>query len=268
MTSCIQTTQFHHERFDRQVLRWVLPVSSREEVSGGLERETESNGAGWSSFYSLSPHKESTHDLNSSSVPPLNSSFKKPKYGTKNNLDMCTETLGCETGAVYTTEDSKRDDLLSNRVGFLTEEEAEERRRERKGMVERRIKRVKTGTEFPPVLTTRAGDSCVSIVRKRGNGRMTMYAVRQQSMVRAERRDGRLTLRLLSSSSEEDKERSTGEEEEGEEEGDYLGVVGKEMNGHENGGDEMEGRKYALVGRCKEGEKRENWEPFRLASAI
>ncbi|KAJ4779450.1 Protein fantastic four 3 [Rhynchospora pubera] len=274
MTSYIQTTQFHQERLNLQVLRWVLPVSKREEVSDTLERKTESNGAGWNSLYSISNTKERiTPELNGSSAPPLTPISKKTKYGTKNNLDMYTETLGCETGTMYTVDDYKRDGLASDRVGFLTQEEAEERRRERKEMVERRIKRVKTSTEFPPVLTTRTGEKCMNIVRERGNGRMIMYAQKKQSMVTAERRDGRLLLHLSSSSSEEMKEiqeeieRDTREEDE-RKEGGYLGVVGNEMNGNDNGDDEMEGRKYVFVGRCKEEEKRDNWETFMVASAI
>ncbi|KAJ3688021.1 hypothetical protein LUZ61_017185 [Rhynchospora tenuis] len=275
MTSYIQTTQFHQERLNLQVLRWVLPVSKREEVSDStLEKETETNGAGWNSLYSFSSTKERiTPELNGSPAPPLTPISKKTKSGTKNNLDMYTETLGCETGTVYTADDYKRDSLASDRVGFLTQEEAEERMRERKEMVERRIKRVKTGTEFPPVLTTRTGENCMNIVRERGNGRMIMYALKKQSMVTAERRDGRLMLHLRSSSSEEMKEiqeeieRTTTEEEEGEE-GGFLGIVGNEMNGNEDGEYEMEGRKYVFVGRCKEEEKRDNWETFRVASAI
>ncbi|KAJ4804840.1 Protein FANTASTIC FOUR 3 [Rhynchospora pubera] len=273
MTSYIQTTQFHQERLNLQVLRWVLPVSKREEVSDTLERKTESNGAGWNSLYSISNTKERiTPELNGSSAPPLTPISKKTKYGTKNNLDMYTETLGCETGTMYTVDDYKRDGLASDRVGFLTQEEAEKRRRERKEMVERRIKRVKTSTEFPPVLTTRTGEKCMNIVRERGNGRMIMYALKKQSMVTAERRDGRLLLHLSSSSSEEMKEiqeeieRDTRGEDE-RKEGGYLGVVGNEMNGNDNGDDEIEG-KYVFVGRCKEEEKRDNWETFMVASAI
>lgn len=291
MTSYIQTTQFQQERLNLdQVLKWVLPISIREEVSNtdSVERaSTESNGAEWSSLYSLSSTtKESVSDFRDSSpMPPPPAPdpiFKKSKSGTKNSLDMCTETLGCENGTMYTTDDYKRDSILSDRIGFLTEEEAEKRRRERKRMVERRIKRViKTGTEFPPVLTTRTRENFLNIVRERENGRMVMYALRQQSTVTAERRDGRLKLHLLSNScssssndhemkeiqDENEKERTTGEEMEGEE-GDYLGVVGKEMNGNENGGDGMEGRKYLFVGRCKEEEKRDDWKPLMVASAI
>jgi Fantastic Four meristem regulator len=271
MTSYIQTTQFQQERLN--LLSWVLPISIREEVNDSVERETESNGAKWSTLYSLSSTKESAPDFKANSVPSYDPIFKKSNSGTKNSLDMCTETLGCETGTMYTTEDYKKDSLLSERIGFLTKEEAEERRRERKAMVQRRIKRVKTSTEFPPVLTTRTRENCLNIVRERENGRMVMYAVRQQSTVKAERRDGRLKLHLLSSSSDEMKEiqdeneRTTGEEAEGEEE-DYLGVVGKEINGNENGGNEMEGRKYMFVGRCKEEEMRDDWKPLMVASAI
>jgi Fantastic Four meristem regulator len=273
MTSYIQTTQFHQERLNHQVLSWVLPISIREEANDSVERETECNGAKWSTLYSLCSTKESVPDFKANSVPSLAPILKISKSGSKNSLDMCTERLGCENGTMYTTDDYKRDSLLSERIGFLAEEEAEKRRRERKAMLERRIRRVKTGTKLPPVLTTRTRENCLNIVRERENGRMVMYAVRQQSTITAERRDGRLKLRLLSSSSDEMKEiqdeneRTTVEEVEGEE-GDYLGVVGKEMNGNENGGDEMEGRKYVFVGRCKEEEMRDDWKPLMVASAI
>lgn len=273
MTSYIQTTQFQQETLNLQVLRWVLPIAKREEVNDSLERETESKSANWSSLCSLSSTKESTTDFTASSVPPPTPISKKSKFGTKNSLDMCTETLGCENGTMYTTDDYKRDGLLSDRIGFLTQEEAEERRRERKEMVERRIKRVKTGTEFPPALTTRTRENFTSIVREREDGRMVMYALKQHPTVTAERLDGRLKLHLLSSNkgevqeSREETGGTTGEEDEGEEV-DYLGVVGKEMNGNENGCDELEGMKYVFVGRCKEEGKRDDWMPLRVASAL
>ncbi|KAJ3676282.1 hypothetical protein LUZ60_003694 [Juncus effusus] len=265
--------QFHQERLNLQVLRLVLPIPNKETVHGDPEKETERSGNGWSSLFSLSTPKDGFTDLigkptyiSKETQPPLTSIFKKTKSGTKNNLDLCTETLGCENGTVYTTDDYKRDGFLCERVVFVARAELEERRRENKEMVERRIKRVKTGTEFPPALKTRTGETCVNIVRKKENGRIVMYVVNQESMVKAERKDGRLRLTMSSSSKEkmnEAHEEKKGRNEEEEEEGNYLGVVGKAMNGKE----EMERMRILMAGRCKEEGRRENWESFWVATS-
>ncbi|CAL4893369.1 unnamed protein product [Urochloa decumbens] len=114
---------------------------------------------------------------------------KKPAYGggrRKKNLETCTETLGCETGAVDVAP-----------AGFEAEaaECAERKRRAREEFaeMEQRARR-----PLPPPLTTLLahGGSRVRMVHERRDGRLSVYAVRTPA-VEAERSGGRLRMRLL-----------------------------------------------------------------------
>ncbi|RCV17886.1 hypothetical protein SEVIR_3G262500v4 [Setaria viridis] len=120
---------------------------------------------------------------------------KKPAYCgiRKKNLEMCTEALGCETGAVDAAPVGNAADKgyaeaeaaeCAERKRRAREEEAEE-------MEERRRR------PLPPPLTTLAhGASRVRMVHERRDGRLAVYAVRTPG-VEAERSGGRLRMRLL-----------------------------------------------------------------------
>ncbi|CAL4908000.1 unnamed protein product [Urochloa decumbens] len=118
---------------------------------------------------------------------------KKPAYGggatrKKKNLETCTETLGCETGAVDVAP-----------AGFEAEaaECAERKRRAREEAAEAEMEQ-RARRPLPPPLTTLLahGGSRVRMVHERRDGRLSVYAVRTPA-VEAERSGGRLRMRLL-----------------------------------------------------------------------
>ncbi|KAF6990020.1 hypothetical protein CFC21_007279 [Triticum aestivum] len=115
-------------------------------------------------------------------------SKKKPAYGIKRNLEMCTEALGCETGGVDTAADDVHVGMARKRHAWDREQEEEETK------AEPMVRRVRV---LPPPLTTpAAGAPRVRMVHARRDGRLEVYAVRS-SGVEAERSGGRLRLRFL-----------------------------------------------------------------------
>lgn len=118
------------------------------------------------------------------SVVPANA--KKPAYGLKRNLEMCTEALGCETGGVDTTIYDTDDAAARKRYAMAERDEDEEETE-----MERRVR------VLPPPLTTLAvGATRMRMVHERHDGRLEVYAVRASAM-EAERSGGRLRLRFL-----------------------------------------------------------------------
>uniref|UniRef100_A0ACD5TH20 Uncharacterized protein n=1 Tax=Avena sativa TaxID=4498 RepID=A0ACD5TH20_AVESA len=115
-------------------------------------------------------------------VPP-SSARKKPAYGVKRNLEMCTEALGSETGGVDTTAYDADEGAARKRHAM---EEAEERK------VEQKVRALP-----PPLTTLAAGASRMRMVHERRGGRLEVYAVRASPM-EADRSGGRLRLRFLS----------------------------------------------------------------------
>ncbi|EHA8590616.1 protein FANTASTIC FOUR 3-like [Cocos nucifera] len=255
--------------------RWVLPSSTRldhvtskkakEEMDsggcgGGASGGGGGGGGGWSSIYSLSSTSKSpvkavdmTSSITKTSPPPAT---KRAILGKK-SLAMCTETLGCETGAVYPVGEFNAD-TENGHTGRSKEE-----------MVAMTRKRGSKRAVFPPPLTTLSGESSRRILSKRENGRLRLLLV-EPSVIEAERTDGRLRLHLYSGKrfhsndkeveqleNKEVKEEGEKEKEE-EEEGGYLGVVGMEMNemsyGSINGEEEMEIGRLRRPGGCKEEE--------------
>uniref|UniRef100_A0ACD5TAK8 Uncharacterized protein n=1 Tax=Avena sativa TaxID=4498 RepID=A0ACD5TAK8_AVESA len=111
---------------------------------------------------------------------------KKPAYGVKRNLEMCTEALGCETGGVDTTTYDVDDGTARKRhAGEERDEDKEETK------VERRVRALP-----PPLTTLAAGATRMRMVHERRDGRLEVYAVRASGM-EAERSGGRLRLRFL-----------------------------------------------------------------------
>ncbi|CAL4900548.1 unnamed protein product [Urochloa decumbens] len=148
--------------------------------------QTPAAGA-WGSLYAAPEPAKPCHVT----VAPAAVAAKKPAYGggggrKKKNLETCTETLGCETGAVDVAP-----------AGFEAEaaECAERKRRAREecAEMEQRSRR-----PLPPPLTTLLahGGSRVRMVHERRDGRLSVYAVRTPA-VEAERSGGRLRMRLL-----------------------------------------------------------------------
>uniref|UniRef100_A0ACD5U2Y7 Uncharacterized protein n=1 Tax=Avena sativa TaxID=4498 RepID=A0ACD5U2Y7_AVESA len=130
----------------------------------------------WGSLFAVREPSKSRH------VPP-SAAKKKPAYGLKRNLAMCTEALGCETGGVDTTAYDAADEGTERKRQAREEEETKVARRAR---------------VLPPPLTTLvAGATRVRMVHERRGGRLEVYAVRASGM-EADRSGGRLRLRFLS----------------------------------------------------------------------
>ncbi|XP_010938534.1 protein FANTASTIC FOUR 3 [Elaeis guineensis] len=261
--SCLEPQQPHPSK----IHKWVRPSSTHQEpveIEKGKEKEMDGGSeGGWSSIFSLSSPSKTLLEPKSSSPPPATIYTKRSILGKK-NLAMCTETLGCETGAVYAADDFDAENRCSERATG--------------GLVGKRSRRGSMGAGFPPPLTTLSGESRLRVLSKRENGRLLLLPVKP-SVIEAERTDGRLLLRLYSNKpfhstdtkeeelekeevkEEEEKEevvKEESDEEMEEEEGGYLGVVGMEMNEMSyngiNGEEEVGIGKYRRPGGCKEEE--------------
>jgi hypothetical protein len=120
------------------------------------------------------------------SVVPPSYARKKPAYGVKRNLEMCTEALGCETGGVDTT-------------AYDADEGAARKRHAREDAEEMKVEPVQRKVRVlpPPLTTLAAGAIRTRMVHERRGGRLEVYAVRASGM-EADRSGGRLRLRFLS----------------------------------------------------------------------
>uniref|UniRef100_A0ACD5U2U6 Uncharacterized protein n=1 Tax=Avena sativa TaxID=4498 RepID=A0ACD5U2U6_AVESA len=136
----------------------------------------------WGSLYGGVKGPVKSHHV---SVVPA-AAKKKPAYGVKRNLEMCTEALGCETGGVDTTTYDVDD-------GAARKRHAGDERGEDKvePMVERKVRVLP-----PPLTTLAAGATRMRMVHERRDGRLEVYAVRASGM-EVDRSGGRLRLRFL-----------------------------------------------------------------------
>lgn len=170
------------------------------------------------------------NSLNFLSNPSKESIFPPPAISTKQilvksfNLDMCTETLGCETGAMCSSYDQF--------------EIASAKKKKKMEVTKQR------SAPPPPPLTTLSGERRLSLRRKQGGGRLMLFPFKP-SVIEAERSGGCLKLRFFrrEGMNKTERGREVKEEEEEEEED---GV--EESGSFENGG----GEKHKQVGRCKE----------------
>ncbi|KAM0921977.1 hypothetical protein ACQ4PT_006456 [Festuca glaucescens] len=137
-------------------------------------------GGAWGSLCAVQEPVKSRH------VSVLPAAAKKPAYGLKRNLEMCTEALGCETGGVDTTAYEVDDGAARKR--HAGEEHDED---EKEPMVERRVRVLP-----PPLTTLAAGATFMRMVHERRDGRLEVYAVRASGM-QAERSGGRFRLRFF-----------------------------------------------------------------------
>ncbi|KAF5204027.1 Fantastic four [Thalictrum thalictroides] len=195
---------------------------------------------------------------------------------TNKSLELCTETLGSETGSdigddidlSYSSSDSE-----SNKSP------TKERSRLRHTFFGCN-KKVNYGS-LPPPLTSISGSNCYSIKPHREGGRLVMKAVRVPSpntCFQAERRDGRLKLHYIknsdhspySSDSDQDQDHQEEDDVKHEEiEKDYLNEeIIDETNA--NAGGVIEMGKIQRPTRCKEGGRGSKgltmWEPFWVAT--
>ncbi|RLN29689.1 protein FANTASTIC FOUR 3-like [Panicum miliaceum] len=144
----------------------------------------------WGSLYAAQEPVKPRHQM---MVAPAAAAARKPAYGglRRKNLEMCTEALGCETGAVDAAPAGNAADR-GHAEAAAECAERKRRAREEEEEMEERARR-----PLPPPLTTLAhGASRVRMVHERRDGRLAVYTVRTPG-VEAERGGGRLRMRLL-----------------------------------------------------------------------
>ncbi|KQK06493.1 protein FANTASTIC FOUR 1 [Brachypodium distachyon] len=213
----------------------------------------------WSSLYAPQEQPAKPRDASAVAVLP-SSSPKKPAYGVKRNLEMCTEALGCETGGFDAAGDEEAD------------EGAERKRRARREETKVEATRVRRRVlPLPPPLTTlAAGVARTRMVHERRDGRLEVYAVRAAGM-EAQRSGGRLQLRFrpchgcnigaarsIQRETEDQAEEEAEEVDQQREQEEEYGVVAK----------------YVRGGRCAEmaegaataARRGEKWEPEQAAA--
>lgn len=186
---------------------------------------------------------------------------------SEKSLEMCTESLGSETGSIIS---DGGDELMSS--SFVSDIE-KSRRIPCFSMIRERSTSI---SSFPPPITTIRGGSsgAFQVESQRQDGRLVMKAVSvstNQSCFMAERKDGRLKLRFLDNSDELDDEGNHEFVQEDESYDDQL-INGVEEC-RENVGDEAEVNNISRRNRCnEEGAGRrckelQNWEPFLVATS-
>ncbi|EEF41712.1 protein FANTASTIC FOUR 1 [Ricinus communis] len=205
-------------------------------------------------------------------IPP---NFKRSSSMlNEKSLEMCTESLGSETGSDG-SESSDEMALLS--LENVRNYEARLRPKSRE------TKRTTRTASFPPPLTSISGSTNVQVRPHREGGRLILEAVSVSSceaFFHAERIDGRLRLHLISNNDKEEEEeeeelneilvQEDGDgEESSEAEDEEVDGNGEEENGGNSGGEKgME--KLPRPSRCKESESGSNsmlnWEPFWVAT--
>ncbi|KAM0883038.1 hypothetical protein ACQ4PT_031896 [Festuca glaucescens] len=143
----------------------------------------------WGSLFAV---QEPAKSRNVSVAPlPPSSAKRKPAYGVKRNLEMCTEALGCETGGVDTTTYDADEGTERKRHAREKDEDEDNEEMKVEPMLERRVRVLP-----PPLTTLAAGATRMRMVHERRDGRLEVYAVRASAM-EADRSGGRLRLRFL-----------------------------------------------------------------------
>ncbi|XP_022960032.1 protein FANTASTIC FOUR 3-like [Cucurbita moschata] len=214
------------------------PADDGEAASGG------GNGVGgWSFLQALS-------DVY---VPPPTKEYSPAVALTGKSLDICTESLGSETGSDGSEigGDEKISLFLSNEIEMSPLFASGGNLPRSSRLRSRKLAK----PSYPPPLTSRSGPMGVKVRPYREGGRLVLQAVVISSTkpcFEVERGGGRLRLRLLKHCLEE-------EEEEQVEEG-----AEREEDSNESGGRRRKGR------RCKEGgggrKELVNWEPFLVST--
>ncbi|XVF72417.1 hypothetical protein PTKIN_Ptkin12aG0119700 [Pterospermum kingtungense] len=263
-----------------------MPMPYNEETNPIISNDNKNNNSsdcklignqnidmgGWSFLQSLATAKDSTeHDK--VYVQPLVKSSASTL--SEKSLEMCTESLGSETGSEV---NEKSDDiaLLSPETMVFNPPKP------RESVVTKKMSRI---CSFPPPLTSISGSSGVQVKSHREGGRLVIQAVTIppcHSYFHAERSEGRLRLSLLKEAA------PMFEEEEDQEEDEHDDVVyyeengeGEEEDGSYRGGEDIEGNsgndgseigtgKLPRPSSCKEsGRGRKgllHWEPFLVAT--
>ncbi|XP_062085865.1 protein FANTASTIC FOUR 1-like [Humulus lupulus] len=263
-----------------------------KQTDGNDNKNVGANG-GWNFLQVLSNTKNDTKTDDKVYVHPMVK--RSSAMLTAKSLEMCTEGLGSETGSDSGDSSGDEMSLLSSSSSPLSSVKG------KKSVGTQAAKRYRNwSSSFPPPLTSVSGSSGFQVRPHREDGRLVLRAVivpSTRSFFHAERTDGRLTLRLMSSEPvEEEKEVEEEEEAAAEEDIDEVEteteIEGEEENIDEdsitnvsfwsgdmddnnennNAEDEMvNGKLRRPISRCKEDGRGErvlmNWEaPFLVAS--
>ncbi|GLT52742.1 hypothetical protein SLA2020_260640 [Shorea laevis] len=226
---------------------------------------------GWSFLQSLT---NTTKDSTMSDTVYVHPTVKRSASMLSNkSLEMCTESLGSETGSNVSD--------ISNEIPLLSPETATSS----PSKPRQNSKWMHRSSSFPPPLPSISSSGGVQMRSYREGGRFVLQAVPlPPPYFHAERSEGRLRLCLFKDSpvtendeeeevigEEEEEEEEVVEEEEeveAEEEEGYWAEDTEENNG--NGGDEIGMGKFPRPGGCKEGGRGHrsilNWESFCVAT--
>ncbi|WCJ23709.1 hypothetical protein M5689_005720 [Euphorbia peplus] len=203
------------------------------------------NGGGWSFLQDLS--NSATNNNDNVYIHPLMKRYSS-KLSEK-SLELCTESLGCETGSDISSENaflfessSSSSELESESESELESEQVIEKYNYtvvREEKIPRRSSNA--ARSFPPPLTTMSGAGSLQFKPRREGGRLIITAVEVpeiRSCFEAERSEGRLRLTIVNdcaSNIDFDDENDAVEEEaenENENENDAVEVVEEEGNNY------------------------------------
>ncbi|CAK7346603.1 unnamed protein product [Dovyalis caffra] len=213
---------------------------------------------------------------------------RSPSILNEKSLEMCTESLGCETGSEVSESSDEMAFLSLENMNYETSREAAKLRETR---------RTSRNVTFPPPLSSISGSSNVRVMPHREGGRLVLEAVTISSChayLHAERTKGRLRLHLMNHCSpnnfDNEGQEAEAEAEYGEEavvveedsddddqsadheaESDDDDIWGEELEGSSgNVGGEIGIGKLARPGGCKEDGNSSkglyNWERFWVAT--
>ncbi|KAJ8899454.1 hypothetical protein K2173_018428 [Erythroxylum novogranatense] len=272
LQSCLEPTRLVEQR----VLKLKMaPLTFN--ISGSTadnKSHTNVDNGGWSFLQCLATKTSQTSEGDKVYTPP---NVKRSHSSlSEKSLDMCTESLGSETGCGASE--------ITIEMTLVSLENSNYHARERSKLREER--RNKRSSSFPPPLTSISGSTAVQVKPHREGGRLVLKAVAVPSnhtYFHVERSNGRLKLHLMKHcyqgySNNEHGEASEEEEEEEEEAYDEEEITNCDVEDEDededgnngNAADEMGMGKLPSPSRCKEGgsgnQSLLNWEPFWVAT--
>ncbi|XP_028804190.1 protein FANTASTIC FOUR 2 [Neltuma alba] len=244
----------------------LTPPNTNCEKDWQQDKNPNADRGGWTFLQSLC-NKTDKYETQKIYIHPL---VKRSSSSlSAKSLEMCTESLGCETGSDGSegSDDIALFSLEKNSSSLATPDGDRNR-------VSKRSNR--SVTNFPPPLSSMSKEGGVRVRPRREDGRLILEAMpspSHPSRFKAERSDGRLRLQLLSTvnHSLSDDDGSIEAEGEQKEEGAEEDVADEvEEYWDENEGDETGMRKIPRPSRCNENGNLSNqmleWEPFWVAT--
>uniref|UniRef100_A0A5B7AC38 FAF domain-containing protein n=1 Tax=Davidia involucrata TaxID=16924 RepID=A0A5B7AC38_DAVIN len=220
---------------------------SEENKNSKSKSNDNSDLGGWSFMQALSITSNNTKEVTEKEVYVHPLVKRSSSTLSTKSLEMCTESLGSETGSEISESSDELSSLSSESHKFQAIQPSKSLQFTKK-LNHRGI--------FPPPLSSISGSDCVQVRPHREDGRLVMKAVTVSSpntCFQAERVDGRLRLSLLKDCSLNDDD-----DDDDDDHGEY-----------ENVGCEIGIGEIPRPRRCKESgcgnEGMSNWEPFWVA---